>query len=161
MSDFLTELGHLGMIARLKRMSDAMLYSIREVYKTENVDIEPNWHLVFLLLKKYRTRTMSEIAEAFGLSQPAVVKIINKMKHKGYIEVVADAADSRKKQLRLSGKALEELPRFERIWAAGQASIGELLDGNDAFMPILADMEQQLSDISFSQRIRAHLKDRK
>ena len=91
-NDFLKELGHLGLIARLKRSSDAILYSIREMYKSENLDIEPNWHLVFLILKKHETRTMTEIAEAFQLSQPAIVKIINKMKEKGYIDCKEDAA---------------------------------------------------------------------
>jgi len=60
--DFLKELGHLGLIARLKRLSDSMLYSIRDLYKIKSVDIEPNWHLVFLTLKKHKMRTMTEIA---------------------------------------------------------------------------------------------------
>jgi len=87
-NDFLKELGYLGIIARLKRVSDSIFYSIREVYKLENMDIEPNWHLVFLILKKHKTRTMTEIAESFHLSQPAIVKIINKMRNKGYIDII-------------------------------------------------------------------------
>ena len=74
-NDFLKELGYLGLIARLKRLSDSMLYSIRDLYKLEDIDIEPNWHLVFLILKKHKTRTMTEIAESFHLSQAAIVKI--------------------------------------------------------------------------------------
>ena len=133
-NDFLKELGHLGLIARLKRSSDAILYSIREMYKSENLDIEPNWHLVFLILKKHKTRTMTEIAEAFQLSQPAIVKIINKMKEKGYIDCKEDAKDNRKRQLKLSQKAINQLPGFEKIWSAGKASLKEMLEGNEEFL---------------------------
>ena len=156
-NDFLKELGYLGLIARLKRLSDSILYSIRDLYKLENIDIEPNWHLVFLILKKHKTRTMSEIAESFHLSQPAIVKIINKMKKKGYIDIVKDTYDNRKRQLQLSQKAISELPRFEKIWHAGQESIKEILEANQAFLDLLGNFEQQIEQKGFKERVLKHL----
>jgi len=156
-NDFLKELGYLGLIARLKRLSDSILYSIRDLYKLENIDIEPNWHLVFLILKKHKTRTMSEIAESFHLSQPAIVKIINKMKKKGYIDIVKDTYDNRKRQLQLSQKAISELPRFEKIWHAGQESIKEILEANQAFLDLLENFEQQIEQKGFKERVLKHL----
>jgi len=156
-NDFFKELGYLGLIARLKRLSDSILYSIRDLYKLENIDIEPNWHLVFLILKKHKTRTMSEIAESFHLSQPAIVKIINKMKKKGYIDIVKDTYDNRKRQLQLSQKAVSELPRFEKIWHAGQESIKEILEANQAFLDLLENFEQQIGQKSFKERVLKHL----
>ncbi len=156
-NDFLKELGYLGLISRLKRLSDSILYSIRDLYKLENIDIEPNWHLVFLILKKHKTRTMSEIAESFHLSQPAIVKIINKMKKKGYIDIVKDTYDNRKRQLQLSQKAISELPRFEKIWHAGQESIKEILEANQAFLDLLENFEQQIEQKGFKERVLKHL----
>ena len=156
-NDFLKELGYLGLIARLKRLSDSILYSIRDLYKLENIDIEPNWHLVFLILKKHKTRTMSEIAESFHLSQPAIVKIINKMKKKGYIDIVKDTYDNRKRKLQLSQKAISELPRFEKIWHAGQESIKEILEVNQAFLDLLENFEQQIEQKGFKERVLKHL----
>ncbi|MEP1097326.1 MAG: helix-turn-helix domain-containing protein [Cyclobacteriaceae bacterium] len=158
MEDYLKELGHLGLIARLKRLSDSMLYSIRDVYKVERFEIEPNWHFVFLSLKKHGKRTMTELSESFGLSQPATVKIINKMKKKGYIDVVVDSSDSRKKQLQLSEKAKTELPQFERVWIAGQASITDMLKGDTTFLSKLEELESLLKDQRFEKRILNHLK---
>jgi len=156
-NDFLKELGYLGLIARLKRSSDAILYSIRDMYKSENMDIEPNWHLVFLILKKHKTRTMTEIAEAFHLSQPAIVKIINKMKEKGYIDCLGDSQDNRKRQLQLSQKALKELPRFEKMWNAGQQSLKEMFEANEAFLELLERFEQQIEHKPFKERVLDHL----
>ncbi len=155
--DYLKELEHLGLIARLKRLSDNMLYSIRDIYKIKGFDIEPNWHIVFLLLKKYRSRTMTQISDSLGLSQPAIVKMINKMKESGYIEVVVDSVDNRKKQLMLSKKAKKELPTFEKVWSRGEATIAELLTKNKTFTSQLEDIEKQLEEKSFKDRVMSRL----
>ena len=157
-NDFLKELGYLGVIARLKRVSDSIFYSIREVYKLENMDIEPNWHLVFLILKKHKTRTMTEIAKSFHLSQPAIVKIINKMRNKGYIDIIKDTHDNRKRQLQLSKKAKSELPRFEKLWSVGQQTIKEMLEESELFLVLLEKFEQQIEQKSFKGRVLNHLK---
>lgn len=158
--DFLKELEYLGLIARLKRLSDSMLYSIRELYRLKGIEIEPNWHFVFLILKEYKTRTMTQMAEAFQLSQPAVVKIINKMKKKGYIDMVHDPHDHRKRQLRLSQKAMKELPVFEKIWDSGQASIEQMLEGDRTFLDLLEKLELHIRSRDFKERVLTNLKKR-
>ncbi len=160
MEDYLKELGNLGLIARLKRLSDSMLYSIRDVYKMKGFEIEPNWHLVFLSLKKHNTRTMTELSDAFGLSQPALVKIINKMKKKGYLDFIKDVNDSRKTQLRLSQKAKNELPQFEKVWSAGQTSISIMINEDKEFLDKLEDLELQLKQESFKERILKQLEEK-
>ena len=109
--DFLIEMDYAGLTARLKRLSDAFVYSTKEFYKSIDLDIEPNWHMIFLILQKNERMTVMEIAEALRLSHPAIVKLINKMKKHGYIKSEIDASDARKYQLRLSEKALEKLQR--------------------------------------------------
>lgn len=160
MEDYLKELGHLGLIARLKRLSDSMLYSIRDVYKQKGFEIEPNWHFVFLALKKHETRTMTELSAAFGLSQPALVKIINKMKKRGYLDFVKDEKDNRKTQLRLSQKAKTELTQFEKVWNAGQESIARMMNQDQEFMSKLEDLEIQLTNQSFKERILERLNEK-
>ena len=113
--------------------------------------------MIFLILKKHKTRTITEIAESFHLSQPAIVKIINKMKKKGYIDIVKDTYDNRKRQLQLSQKAISELPRFEKIWHAGQESIKEILEANQAFLDLLENFEQQIEQKGFKERVLKHL----
>lgn len=156
--DFLKELEYLGITARLKRMSDSISYSIKELYKHENIDIEPSWHLVLLILKKHKTRTMTEISEDFNISQPAMVRMIEKIARKGYIDIIENKTDKRKKQLQLSKKALKELPKFERVWDAGQKSIRDMLKGNKVFFSSLEKFEQQLDKTDFKERALNHLK---
>lgn len=155
--DFLKELGHLGITARLKRLSDSISSDIRALYKDQNMDIEPSWHLVFLLLQKYETRTMSEISAAFRMSLPAIFKMISKIEDKGYVEVTRDRQDGRKKQVQLTQKAIDELPKFERIWHAGQKAIQEVLTANREFYDSLEKFEQALQHKDFEKRASENL----
>lgn len=157
--DFLRDLEYLGVTARLKRLSDILTANIKELYRENRVDIEPSWHLVFLFLKQRTSATMTEMAAALQLSQPAMTKMLSRMIDRGYLNVVGDDADSRKKNIRLSARARKRLPRFERIWAAGQASIREILGTDTAFFVQLERFETQIRAKSFAERAMEHLDD--
>lgn len=151
-NDFLMEIGVSGLTSRLKRLSDSLLYSTRDFYNSEGLEIEPNWHMIFLLFQKNDTLTITEISEALQLSHPGIVKLINKMKKKGYITSITDAEDSRKQQLQLSEKALKELPKLETYWKAGIQTIDELLEDNPEFMALLEKLEQKVAESNFKER---------
>ena len=68
MDDYLGAMKHLGLTARIKRLNDALNYGIKDLYKSEGLDIEPSWHLVLLLLKKEKKIFMS--SEIILLSSP-------------------------------------------------------------------------------------------
>ena len=155
--DFLKELEFLGVTARLKRLSDNLSYSIKELYKQNAMDIEPSWHLVILILKQKGSSTMSEIAELLQLSQAAATKMLNKMTQKGYLDIVRDTKDSRRKLIQLSEKTKQELPKFESVWDAGQKSIRDILSSNSDFLKNLADFEQEVKLKNFQSRALEHL----
>jgi len=154
--DFLKELELLGVTARLKRLSDALTASIKELYRARDVDLEPSWHLVLRFLE-HRTATLTEVSEALRLSQPAMTKMVERMIARGYLDVLRDPADSRKKVLRLSRRARRLLPAFERVWAAGQAAIGDLLGADPEFFRHLEAFETKLERKSFQARALEHL----
>ncbi|MDW3646378.1 MAG: MarR family transcriptional regulator [Bacteroidia bacterium] len=157
--DFLKELEYLGITARLKRLSDAMSYSIKNLYKEEGLDIEPSWHLILLYLKEHSSASMSEVAEAFNYSQPAITKMIRKIVQRGYLLLKSDPQDSRKKLIRLSEKAHAELPRFERVWEAGQNAIRKMLVENEDFLLALDQLEREHQKASFQERVYQELKE--
>ncbi|WP_240643102.1 MarR family winged helix-turn-helix transcriptional regulator [Sinomicrobium pectinilyticum] len=157
MDDFLIEIEYAGLHSRIKRLSDALLYSTRDFYKSEGLDIEPNWNLVFLLLQKQGTMTITEISEKLQFSHPAVVKIINKMKKKGYIDTQTDEEDSRKQLLSLSQKALDKLPVFEMYWEAGIKTTKDLLDDSPDFVEQLKNIEEKLNRENYKERTLRNL----
>lgn len=152
-NDFLVEMEYPGLTARLKRLNDAFVYQTREFYKEKNLAIEPNWHMVFLLLEKHEQLTVTEIADALGLSHPAIVKLMTKMKNKGYVSSVKDKKDKRKSQLQLSKKAKKELPKLHKYWDAGVEALKEMMNDNQELLKQLQIVEDNMDELDYKSRI--------
>ena len=159
--DFLLELEHAGLTSRLKRLSDTLLYSTKDFYKAVGADIEPNWHLVFLLLKKHQALSLTDISDQLQFSHPAVIKIINNMKMKGYVETKTDIIDSRKQIITLSERAIEVLPRLETYWAACILTMQELLEDAPEFLSALGKVEEKMRKSSYKDRSLKNLNNKK
>ncbi len=154
--DFLRELEYLGVTARLKRLSDTLSASIKDYYKANGVDIEPSWHLVLLYLDG-RSAPLTELASGLRLSQPAATKMVQRMIERGYLEEERDEADGRKKLVRLSTHAKRRMPRLRRVWAAGQATVREILGADRSFLDELAQFEDRIAEKGFAERAGARL----
>jgi len=148
--DFIDELGFIGFTARVKRISDIIVYSARDHYKKRAIGIEPNWHLIFLLLKKEQELTVTQIASILKMSHPGVIKIVSAMKQRGFLTSVTDEMDGRKQYISLSEYAIEQLPQFEEEWRKIEIVIKQFVDKE--LLTSLALLEQKLVDHSFEER---------
>lgn len=149
--DIVKELGYLSLASRLKRISDTMIHSGRQMYKELGWDIEPNWFLIFLTLEKHGSLSVTDIASKLQFAHPSVITIVNKMTKAGYLESTKCSEDGRRQWITLTDKAKERLPEFKRIWQAGTDGIQNMLKGYD-LIPILDHIEKQLSSESFKDR---------
>lgn len=155
--DFLVEMSYAGLTGRLKRLSDSFLYSTRQFYRDNGLEIEPNWHMIFLLLEKHEELTVMEIAEKLHLSHPAIVQLVDKMKKKGYINSVKDPKDKRKHLLRLSKKAELKLPEMQQHWDAGDEAVKEIMNHSKAIFDHLAILENNIEQADFNERSKKYL----
>jgi DNA-binding MarR family transcriptional regulator len=151
MRDFAKELGCLGFTMRLKRISDALMHDGKRMYKELGLDIEPNWYVVFRLLKKEDELSVMEIAEKVGLAHPSVITLTNKMMAAGYISSNQCTDDSRRRLLRLTDKALDKLPQLEEIWNAGERTVIKVLKGTE-MMKSLETIEKRFGEKGFKDR---------
>lgn len=149
--DFIRELGYLGFTTRLKRISDAMMHEGRRMYSELDIDIEPNWFVIFKLLKARGPLCVTDIADSIQMAHPSVITIINKMMNAGYLISEKDPEDSRKRVLDLSNRAVQMLPTFEKIWEAGDVAMAQALDGMDA-LSFLVQLEDLFTNKGFKQR---------
>lgn len=149
-TDFLQKIEHLGFTARIKRLNEKIVSSTLEHYSSLNLGIEPNWHVIFLLLKEKGKLTVTEIASALGFSHPAMIKITRKMKNQGYLESFKDPNDGRKTFIQLSKKGKEALPALEEEWGRIQDVLREFV--SDAFLESLKQLEQDFDHLGFKER---------
>ncbi|PCH76624.1 MAG: hypothetical protein COB98_05630 [Flavobacteriaceae bacterium] len=150
-NDFLQEMGLMALATRLKRLSDKMTHSGRQMYKELEMDIEPNWFVIFKILKKYPQISVVEIAKKIHFSHPSVVSMVKKMMAAGYIISRSSPHDMRKQLLELTPKAHQKLPAFESLWEAGVIAVSETLK-NTNFLEELTSLEQAFEKVSFKKR---------
>ena len=150
-NDFLSELGLNAVVTRMKRVSDAMLHDGKRMYKELGMDIEPNWFAVFKLLRSKERMTITEIADAIGLSHPSVISIVNKMIDGGYLEESKSNDDNRKRILSLTPKAKRKMPEFEQVWDAGTAGFKKMMHDTDV-LGALDVLEHRIGEKGFRER---------
>lgn len=155
--DFVKDLGFLGVTARLKRLSDSISYSIKEMYKQQNIKFEPSWHLYILFLQEHPLSSMTEISESLKISLPAVYKVCNKLEESGLIKIVASETDKRKKCIKLTSQAENELLNLNEIWQAGSKAVADMLANNRRFLHTLENFENENDKLSFDQRVKQQL----
>ena len=150
--DFVLELGYVSLAVRLKRISEFMIHSGRQMYKILGLDIEPNWFLIFKILDRYERLSITEIAQHLRFSHPSVISMVKKMKQKDYLLSQVDQQDSRRQLVSLSPKAKKILPRLEHIWTMGEIGLDKLFSPGQDFLKQLEKLEVQLREKSFMER---------
>lgn len=152
-NDLIREMGYLALATRLKRISDKMTHSTRLMYRNLNIDIEPNWYLVLIIVKQNPNVSVMSIAKSLGFTHQSVITITNKMVKKDYLQVSKDENDKRKTIFNLTQKTNKILPKIEQIWDYGKEVIYELLNENISIIEHLEVLESNLEKASFGERI--------
>ena len=152
--DFIKTLGYKAFDSRLKRISDRMSHDVRKLYKEIDIDIEPNWYHIFMLLQNRGEISIADIAESLGYSHPSVVVIVKKMSEKDYLHIQKDKDDKRKQLVSLSSKATEILPELELIWQSCESAILKLLSDDLSIFSFLDDIDAELKANSFYNRFK-------
>lgn len=150
-NDFIKELGYLGFTTRLKRISDALMHDGRRLYKSLEVEIEPNWFVIFKLLESNKKMTVTEIADSVKMAHPSVITITNKMLEKGFLISEKCNNDSRKRELSLSKKSIKNLPKYEKIWNAGIKAMEDVLKDIKG-LEFIEAIEDKFQDKGFKNR---------
>ncbi|MBC2838615.1 MarR family winged helix-turn-helix transcriptional regulator [Robiginitalea sp. SC105] len=150
--DFIKALGYRALDNRLKRLSDKMMHDTRKFFKLIDMDVEPNWHLVFKLLKENETLTMVEMADQLGYTHPSMVVLLKKMTAKGYLTSETDPDDKRKQNVRLTQKSLDLMPQLEQIWDSCEHALYELLQEDLAILANLDHIEASLKAKPLNER---------
>lgn len=158
--DFIKELTYKALDSRLKRISDRIAHDIRKLYKELEIDIEPGWYLVFMLLKEKSRMTIAQIAERLSYAHPSVVVIIKKMAAKGYVVSEKDAVDKRKQLISLTSKATDQLPQLEKLWQSCDTTMLEILGQDLGIFAHIDGIDTAMKQISFYERFRENYESR-
>jgi DNA-binding MarR family transcriptional regulator len=102
--------GKMALGSRMRILTSKMTDDAAKIYEMYNVEgFVPKWFPVYFLLSEEGEKTITEIAEDIGHSQPSVTKIVKEMTKAGLIDDSITSKDKRRNVVDLSerGKALQ------------------------------------------------------
>jgi DNA-binding MarR family transcriptional regulator len=102
-------------------------------------DVRPAFGFVLLALRA-GPASLRNLPAVMGTSKQAVSKLVAAMMEAGYVELAADPADARAKQVRLSDRGRALLAEVEGIWAELEQDWAATL-GADRLTGLCADLE--------------------
>ncbi|TDX09691.1 bifunctional helix-turn-helix transcriptional regulator/GNAT family N-acetyltransferase [Flavobacterium sp. S87F.05.LMB.W.Kidney.N] len=104
--EFFNKVGKVALGSRLRLMTASFTDDAAKIYELYGIDFNPKWFPVFYTIAEDRERTITEIANEIGHSQPSVSKIIQEMIGAGILEEGAKTDDKRKNNVVLTEKGL-------------------------------------------------------
>ncbi|WP_196889325.1 MarR family winged helix-turn-helix transcriptional regulator [Aureivirga sp. CE67] len=149
--DYIKSQGLIGVTARVRRLNDRLMSTGRNVYKALNLDIEPNWHLILLLLEQNKKMAVTEISSTLKFSHPAVIKILKKMQEKDFLIGEKDPKDQRKQLFSLSEKAISLLPEYKEKWKLIEEIQKEYFVSE--FLKALEKLESKLEETPIEEKV--------
>ncbi|MBN1213781.1 MAG: bifunctional helix-turn-helix transcriptional regulator/GNAT family N-acetyltransferase [candidate division Zixibacteria bacterium] len=152
--DLIKQLGTLALASRLRQLSEALMQGVDRLYKEQKVTFHPRWFPVAYLLKQKSPMAVTEIAEAVGLTHPAVNQTAAQMTRHGLLLSRKDKKDERRRLLSLSKKGQQTVALLVPLWKIIQQCTDEMLieSGHD-FMKAIANIERQVETKGMYERV--------
>ena len=143
-----------GLGTRLRRLIELLDGGVSAAHDYPAIDYRPRYTPVMQVLAGGTTRTIGEIAQAAGLTQPAATQTVAVMVRAGLVRVAASREDARRRAVRLTPAGLRLLPRLQAAWEATRLA-AEALDAELAH-PLSAAVDDALAALDakpFAHRI--------
>ena len=92
----------------LKQIHDIMEKNANNVLREQELTISQSGVLVLLDEKEGKTASFKELEKEFGVSQPTMVGILNRLVQKDFVEVLTDSEDKRIRKAHLTQKGADK-----------------------------------------------------
>ena len=92
----------------LKQIHDIMEKNANNILREQDLTISQSGVLVLLDEKEGKTALFKELEKDFGVSQPTMVGILNRLEQKDLVEVLTDSEDKRIRKAHLTQKGADK-----------------------------------------------------
>ena len=90
----------------LKQIHDIMEKNANNILREQELTISQSGVLVLLDEKEGKTASFKDLEKDFGVSQPTMVGILNRVVQKDFVEILTDSEDKRIKKAHLTQKGV-------------------------------------------------------
>ncbi|MEI2273131.1 helix-turn-helix domain-containing GNAT family N-acetyltransferase [Sphingobacterium sp. ML3W] len=110
--------GKMALGSRLRLLTAKVTEDAARIYELYDVDFSPKWFPVFFVLYDEGAKTITEIAEQIGHSQPSVTKIVKEMAKAGLVKDNLKSNDKRRNVVGLTEKGATVAEKMIKVQCA-------------------------------------------
>lgn len=151
-SNIINESGSFAIGARLRRLYELLTSDMTLIYQEQGLPLETKDFILYYLVGKRSSISISEIAKELNLTHPAVIHIAKSLERIGYIESEKSVSDSRKRLLKLTKKGQKDLAKYRILWADIMALNQELFEQEVQLLQHIQKLEEMLKEKTYYQR---------
>lgn len=157
--NFFEKTGKMAIGSRLRLLTARMTDDAAKVYELYGVTFSPKCFPVFFILSEEGEKTITEIAEAIGHSQPSVTKIIKEMIKDGLVKQNLQAGDKRRNVVGLTKKGLALAEKIQMQYADITVAVeGIIREASHNLWEAIAEWEFLLDQKSLLKRVQEQKK---
>ena len=115
----------------LKQIHDIMEKNANNVLREQNLTISQSGVLVLLDEKEGKTASFKELEKDFGVSQPTMVGILNRLVQKDFVEILTDSEDKRIRKAHLTQKGADKCKEGYKHMNSAEEQLLKSLTGDE------------------------------
>jgi len=153
------ELGIIALASRLERLSEVLKKDASRVYKENNFG-KYKWYPVLYVIEKSAPIGVGELASELSYAHPSVIQTLAELEKEKLIKSITDKSDSRKRLISLTAKGRELIVSMMPLFESFKKALIELTSTQHNLVQALKEVEENLAEKSFYNRIKMDLKTR-
>lgn len=115
----------------LKQIHDIMEKNANNVLREQDLTISQSGVLVLLDEKEGKTASFKELEKEFGVSQPTMAGILNRLVQKDLVEVLTDSEDKRIRKAHLTQKGADKCKEGYKHMNSAEEQLLKSLTNNE------------------------------
>lgn len=160
-TDFFNHTGKMALGSRLRMLTAKITEDAAKIYQLYDIPLQPKWFPVFWVLSENKEKTVTDIANEIGHSQPSVSNIVREMTRKGLAVEQKDAADKRRNVVRLSDAGRELTGKIRHQYTDVNNTIESILSQTENNLwKAIEEWEFHLDQKSLLHRVQEERKKR-
>jgi len=152
--DIVSELGYLTLGTRLKRLGERLQAQTQVLLGEAGVELPASHFPILAALDRLGQLSVGDIAEAVGMSQPGVTRMLDKLQSDGWVKSTAALRDRRVRTIGLTAAGEKLVASSKRkVWPRIESAVADACSGRaESLLPALAALEESLLDTPLNVR---------
>ena len=152
--DIVRELGHLTLGSRLKRIGERLQGQAQVLLEEAGISLSASHFPVLAALDRLGPLGVGELAQAVGVSQPGVTRMLERLQSEGLVKSQRPVGDRRLRPIVLTRTGRQLVARSRQlVWPRIEAAVADACAGPSApLLAQLAALEDALAAAPLSTR---------